>query len=269
MFKKIFLSLSLLSTILFSIFFVKNTNQIWIILISFILSYFACIILFLLFNLIVTLPVNKKKECDTYNKFYHKLLVYDIQFICSLFNIKINTTGLENLPKDSVFMIIQNHRSFIDPLITLLVLKNYPLSFVSKAENFKKPIVGKFLVKNGCISLNREDNRDAVKSVVRAVNELNSKEFSIGIYPEGSRNKTGVGLLPFKHGAFKIAQRANVPIVVSTLEGTEKIKKTAIFNKKIVNFTILGIIEPKNYANTEEISNTCESLMLPQLNKNK
>lgn len=267
MFKNLFLFLSLVSSIIISTFCIKCVANIWIIPVSFIASFLSCIILWLLFNIIVTIPISAKKEYNKYSKFFHKLLILDAEFICFLLNIKIEISENQNIAKDTNFMLIQNHRSFIDPLITFICLRDYRLSFISKAENFKKPVVGKFMAKNGCVSLKREDNRDAVKSVLRAINELKSKEFSVGVYPEGSRNKSGKGLLPFKHGCFKIAQRAGVPIIVTTLQGTEKIKKSAIFKRKVVKFEVLSILDAKNYQNTEEISIACENIMLENLDK--
>lgn len=260
MFNFLFTLISILTTIPFIILFIDTISKIWILPVVFISTYLICIILFLLFNFFVTLPVSKKKECNKYNKFFHKLLSYDAEYLCFLFNIKIKVTGLEKMPKNTNFMLIQNHKSFFDPLITLFLLEKYHLSFISKTENFDKFIVGKLMVKNGYIPLKRDDNRDAVKSVLRAVNQLKSKEFSVCVYPEGSRNQNE-GLLPFKPGCFKISQKANVPIVISVLEGTEDVKKSFIFKRKVVNLKILEVIDPNNFKNTEEISSHCENVM--------
>lgn len=76
-----------------------------------------------------------------------------------------------------------------------------------------------------CLPLDREDNRAAVKTINEAVELLDENVVSMGIYPEGQTNKTEEPLLPFRNGAFKIAQKAKVPIVVCVIENTEKILK--------------------------------------------
>lgn len=60
------------------------------------------------------------------------------------------------------------------------------------------------------------------------------------VYPEGKRSFSGE-LLPFHAGVLKIAQKANVPIVVSTIEGTE-LAKTHFPKKTNVTFRIIDVI---------------------------
>ena len=49
---------------------------------------------------------------------------------------------------------------------------------------------------------------------------------SIGVFPEGYTSLDGL-LHPFRHGVFKIAQKAKVPIVVCTLRNTQYVFKNA------------------------------------------
>ena len=64
---------------------------------------------------------------------------------------------------------------------------------------------------------------------------------SIGIYPEGTRSKTGE-LLPFHSGSFKTAQRANVPVAVACVRGTEKVKMRLFLRPTDVYLDILEVI---------------------------
>ena len=64
---------------------------------------------------------------------------------------------------------------------------------------------------------------------------------SVGIYPEGTRSKTSE-LLPFHAGSFKTAQRANVPLAVACVRGTEKIKKRLFLRPTDVYLDILEVI---------------------------
>ena len=74
------------------------------------------------------------------------------------------------------------------------------------------------LYATGIIDLNK---LTAISDVSSAVDYLKRGICSIGIYPEGTRSRTGE-LLPFHSGSFKIAQRAKAPLVIACVHGTEK-----------------------------------------------
>ena len=63
----------------------------------------------------------------------------------------------------------------------------------------------------------------------------------MGIFPEGTRSRGGE-LLPFHAGSFKIAQKANVPLVTTSVSGTEKIKKNLFRRPTDVYLDILEVI---------------------------
>jgi 1-acyl-sn-glycerol-3-phosphate acyltransferase len=65
----------------------------------------------------------------------------------------------------------------------------------------------------------------------------------MGIYPEGTRNKTGEGLLEFKEGAFLLAKRANAPVVVITTKGTNKIAKRMVLRSTKVELEVIEVID--------------------------
>ena len=63
----------------------------------------------------------------------------------------------------------------------------------------------------------------------------------MGVFPEGYESKTGE-LLPFRNGAFKIAQKAQVPIVVAVLRNTKQIAKNMFRRRTDVDMEILGVV---------------------------
>ena len=89
----------------------------------------------------------------------------------------------------------------------------------------------------------------------------------MGIYPEGTRSKNG-SLLDFHDGVFKIAQNANVPVVVITVKNTEKIAKRKFLGKITSEIEILNVIDKETVLSksTHEISDIVREDMLKSLN---
>lgn len=76
---------------------------------------------------------------------------------------------------------------------------------------------------------------------------LGSGEVSVGVYPEGTRSKSGE-LLPFHCGMFRIAQKAGAPIAVMAIRGTEQIHKNIFRRRTDVYLNIAGIIPAERVA---------------------
>ena len=178
------------------------------------------------------------------------------------FRIHPEVIGLEKIPADSRFLLICNHRSLFDPLITIDQLRDYNIAFISKPSNFKLPIIGHVLYAAGCLPIDRENNRNALKTILTATDYINRDLCSVAIYPEGTRSKTG-DLLPLHSGSFKIAQKARIPIVVASISGTERIKKDFLFSPKKVTLTILEVISAETVLSlkTVELSDRARSLI--------
>ena len=85
------------------------------------------------------------------------------------------------------------------------------VGFVAKKEMLKSPVIGMWLEKAHCIPLDRENPREAIKTINYGV-ELLKKGYSLAIFPEGTRSKDG-NIGEFKKGSLKLATKAKAPIV--------------------------------------------------------
>ena len=150
-------------------------------------------------------------------------------------------SGLDKLPEGSRFLFVCNHRSMYDPLIIMDKLRKYNISFISKPSNFKIPFIGRPGYAAGYLPIDRENNREALKTILTAADYMKRDLCSIGIFPEGTRSKTS-DLLPFHAGSFKTAQKASVPVVVASIRGTEKLKYIKPFPTTAVYLDILECI---------------------------
>ena len=94
----------------------------------------------------------------------------------------------------------------------------------------------------GHLAIDRENNRNALKTILKCIKYIEEDKYSIGICPEGTRNKKE-GLLPFKSGCFKIASKAKCPLVICTITNADKVFKNFPFKKTIMEFNIVDVIE--------------------------
>ncbi|MBQ7775371.1 MAG: 1-acyl-sn-glycerol-3-phosphate acyltransferase [Lachnospiraceae bacterium] len=147
---------------------------------------------------------------------------------------KVIVKGEENIPKDTPVLYVGNHRSFFDIILTYVRVPR-PTGYVSKKEMDRVPLLGIWMRHLHCLFLDRKDIKQGMKTILEAIEKAKSG-ISICIFPEGTRNKTGGEMLPFHEGSFKIAEKANIPIIPMTLVNTEeifenhlpKVKKTTV-----------------------------------------
>ena len=96
-----------------------------------------------------------------------------------------------------------------------------------------------------------------------AADRLQAAEGSVGAYPEGTRNKAAVGLLPFHNGLFKAAKWAHTPIAVLALDGTEMIAKNYPLRSTRVTLSVAGVLtaEEVDAMSTAEIGARVRALL--------
>ncbi len=215
----------------------------------------SIILLYILFLFICSLFVNPKKEYEEHSRFHREHLNFATKVALIILGIKVHTEGIDRIPSDVMPLFVGNHRSNYDPIIEWLILKKWQPAFISKSANFKVPIFGRFIRKCCFMSIDRSSPRKSLDTIIKAANLLKKQEVSVGVYPEGKRSKS-IELLKFHNGVFKIAQKANKPIVVMLIEGTEKIHKRAPFRRSDVYFKITDVIsaDEVKQMKTDEIS---------------
>lgn len=229
-------------------------------------AFAALVLLYILFVSVCSLFTDPKKPRTSVNPFYHFLLIETAGLLLFLCGVRIKTKGLEKLPKNQPFLLVGNHRSNFDPIIALWALRKYKISFVSKPENLRIPVVGRIIHMCGFLPIDREDDRRAAATILAATAQIQSRTCSVGIYPEGTRNREGTGLLPFKNGSFKIAQRSGAPVAVAATDGSERIRRCAPLPTH-VRFCIAGVIEQPEgrRCGTQELSQQARQMLCQAL----
>ena len=235
------------------------------------LAYIALIVfLYFMFAVVATLTISRKKAPAKYGAFYRKLFNLDGLILLSLFGVKLTVNGLDKIPTDDNFVLFQNHLSNVDPIFTSYILRKFPLIFVSKASLFKIPFFGKTIQGIGYVKLTRKAGMNDTSEIIRGLRWVRAGECSLAVYPEGTRNKTYPDpvLLDFKEQILGIAQKAEKPIVISAIHGTDKINDKLLFKVHNIQIDILDVIKPEEYANLtqEELSDKVRKIMLDGIN---
>ena len=125
--------------------------------------------------------------------------------------------GTENIPKEGPVILAGNHRHAFDPVVVMMTTKRV-VHFLAKKEAFKG-LHGKMFEGIGLIKV---DRTKANPLAVMQSESVLKQGGIIGIFPEGTRNKTEEQVLPFKKGTVTIAQKTNTPIVPFAISGNYK-----------------------------------------------
>lgn len=148
-----------------------------------------------------------------------------------LAGIKIIVTGSENIPQKSNIIIMGNHIAAMDPLIFIYTFVN-PFVILAKHSLLRVPFVNLILIVMGAIFVNRKSIRSAAIAEAKAIKVMREGR-SIGIFPEGTRNRGGDTKV-FKKGAIKMALKTGTSILPVTLYNTNNFFiKNIIFNSGV------------------------------------
>jgi 1-acyl-sn-glycerol-3-phosphate acyltransferase len=137
--------------------------------------------------------------CVFLTQFYLPLLkVYRVKEI----------SGRERVPQGQPVVYVSNHRSRIDAILLLGLLRD--TATVIKSTYAKLPVFASF-VKHLDFAGVDQDSLRSIGNAVHRVKGFVADGKSMLIFPEGSRAKTG-RLQPFRDLAFRIAMDAKVPV---------------------------------------------------------
>lgn len=131
--------------------------------------------------------------------------------------------GRENIPKTGGVVLAGNHTKWLDPIMLIAVTKRQ-VHFLAKDELFHGKT--KLIVKGmGCIPVNRKiHDKNALNQGYKTLENNNV----IGIFPEGTINRTKDVIMPFKIGAVKMANKTDSNLIPFTITGKYKLFKKSI-----------------------------------------
>jgi 1-acyl-sn-glycerol-3-phosphate acyltransferase len=148
-----------------------------------------------------------------------------------ILGIELEVRGVEKIGKDTAYIFMANHMSFIDgPLLFMLIPQ--PVRVLLKKEAFRIPVIGLGMKHIGFVPVNRKGLRGGKQSIEKASQLMKEKSYSFLIFPEGTRSRDGM-LQPFKRGGFFLAVNTQAPILPITIKGTfELMPRGSFFVKR-------------------------------------
>ena len=259
--------IALLALVLAALVFFVAGTPVWSLPLLFLGFDLGLLLLSVLFLWICCATVDMSKPQEEDSRFFRRLMHPYIEALISIVGIRLHTQGLEKVPTDGRFLLVCNHLFIADPCVLLHCFPKSQLAFVTKQENQKLFVVGKVMHKILCQPIDRENDRAALKTIIKCIQLLKDDEASVAVFPEGYTSKDGK-LHHFRSGVFKIAQKANVPIVVCTIQNTRQIFRNVTHLKPTdVELHLVDVIPAEDLKGktTVDIGNQVYEMMIGDL----
>ncbi len=144
--------------------------------------------------------------------------------------------GKGNIPKKGAVVVCSNHKHVLDQCLAALATHR-PINYMAKSEYFKGKFAWFFKL-TGCICVNRNGHDDDAKS---SANVVLSNGGALGIFPEGTRNKTNNLIGEFKYGAASLACKNEAMIVPVAVTGEYKFRSKTLCSRIGEPFSTKGM----------------------------
>lgn len=164
---------------------------------------------------------------------------------------KPQVIGKENIPEDGPLIFAGNHKHAVDPTMVMMSTKRI-VHYMAKEELFKG-LHGIIFEQMGLIRVRR--GKSNPMAIIEAENILNNGG-TIGIFPEGTRNKGKEELLKFRYGTVRIAQKTNSPILPFVIKNRYKLFRKSVVLEfgKPMDVSNMKIEEANEYLRNEVLN---------------
>lgn len=169
--------------------------------------------------------------------------------------------GRDNIPKSGSVILAGNHTNNLDAAIMLAGCKRI-VHMLAKKELFKSKISNRFFRSMGCIPVDRKIHDENAKS--EAIDVLKNNGV-IGLFPEGTINRTNDIILPFKYGAVSFAKKTGAYIVPFTITGKYKPFRKSVKITYGKPYKVTNDLESEN----EKLMNIIKNMLIKERNNVK
>ncbi len=259
-------ALVLISDIFMSVF--REPYSWWLVPLLFVGFFIALVAVHMIFTFAWIMTINTKKPTGK-RRAFRKWITVTIDMLMKIVRVSVNTSGTEKVPTDRKLLFVCNHQHDLDPIMILSVFPDNEIGFIGKKEIYKTmPLIGKAMHGLGSLPIDRENNREAAKTIIEAAHMLGDGRFSIGLFPEGYVSRS-CELQPLRNGSLKIAYRAKAPIAVCVINNTRSIPKRMFFRHTEVELRVIRVMEYEEYADmsTQELGDLIHGEMKKELDE--
>lgn len=198
----------------------------------------------------------------------HFAPIYFSHITLFLMGMKIKVHNLELLDEDKQYILVGNHMSYLDALISGVASENYK-KYIGKAEILNYPVLG-YLLKKLYVPVQR-DQKESRKWSMETMFKYLKDGASMVIFPEGTCNTTKAHLKEFKDGAFSLSIQLNIPLAVCTIVGAADLMPRKLLSLRPGKIDVYWtkILDPKDYKldDLETMKNDVKAQMFPILKK--
>lgn len=229
-------------------------GSLWYIILYVFLGFMSSLIFAILLVFLFIFIVGKTRYD---NKISHRILYQLLNFVRIILRIKLEVVGKENIPNET-FVVYGNHKSNCDVILVYLAYKKV-MSAVAKKELASIPILKNIMKNFEVVPLDRENEREGVKAILRAI-KLVKGGYNMIIFPEGGvKTREYETMVGFKAGSFKLATKAQAVVSPISIIGSSKISKNYPWHKTKVKIIIHKPI-PKEVYEKENTFNLGEEV---------
>jgi len=194
------------------------------------------------------------------HKFKHFVLRNALKFSLILLRTPIKIYGKENLPKEMGYTVYGNHKSNMDVVYAYLATSGFPTA-LGKKSLFQNSILKDLGEGFQALPIDRENDREAIKSILKAIKNIKDYKLNYIIFPEGGvKSRETEEMVNLRAGAYKVAVKANAPIVPLCIIGSSKLQHKKWYQKEKIRLYFLKPLMPEDYKdlNTTEIGHLVE-----------
>jgi 1-acyl-sn-glycerol-3-phosphate acyltransferase len=174
--------------------------------------------------------------------------------------------NFKTLPKNVPLSIISNHQSMWDIPPLMWKFRKHRPKFIAKKELSRFiPSISYNLRYGGSIGIDRSQPKEAIEQIKSFAKNIRKNNFSVCIFPEGTRNPNGkVG--PFKFSGIEamVNEMPNALLVPVAIRNTGKIDNTKSFFRRLgvrVSYTLLETRKISTNSVEEELEDIREKII--------
>jgi 1-acyl-sn-glycerol-3-phosphate acyltransferase len=160
---------------------------------------------------------------------------------------RVRVEGLEHLPAGPA-VYVSNHLGYFDVPLVLGYLGDDTKPLMAKAGIARLPLIRQWMRELHCVFIDRDHPRQAMAALSEAEHWV-AEGYAMTVFPEGTRSADGrVG--EFKAGAFRIAQKNQVPVVPFVIAGTDRMMRrgSLAVHPAAVTLTVLPPIDTSGFS---------------------